>query len=250
MLAGAAALILAAVALTTLARQPQIASYPPPPLYHWSQAAASGSATAQEAFARGVTLTLCDGTLARTNTVTWVENGPNYGMALIYADCASGRMRRVFAIFTLGKTPDDHQWIPQAGLTANISASATLSPVMLVPPWLPLPPGTYAGWPIKPQGLNPPASVRDWYTHTLAFVVGYVADRAVYPAGAITIRVAGHNGWETERGGIVAIEVPLVNGTTFFFAGTGSPRPIEQLAALCYEHIAALLDLLPGTQND
>lgn len=252
-LAAATAAVIA-VALQRPAPAPTSGAVPPPPLYVFSRLALRDSMTPEEAFAAGVTLTPCQGPAGpgpapqsappRTATVTWLDAGPNYGLALIRVTCPpQARSYPAVWLFSLGRDAQ-HHWIPQAGyIVSNNPANPAPAPSSgQVPPWLALPPDRYIpfGRPGS-RGVNPAASVAAWYAPARTFVFGHVADPAARPEGATPVVVDGHAGWATDQDGIATVTVPLPDGTTAFFGGTGPVEQIESLVASALDHMDEVL---------
>jgi hypothetical protein len=234
---------------------------PPPVLLHWSSAAADGSTSAEQAFARGATLTPCElenpsisaavsgkGVVAASTLDTiWLENGPNYGIALIQFACPVGTREHgqsKFWLVSLGKHPR-WGWQPLAGeYTPRPASSGTPGPqlpTVAVPAWLALPADTYTGYPVPPCGQIPPVAWQDWYSAIRTFVAGHVADRALRPADAQPVTIDGTLGWMVQEHGIASVVVPLADGTTFFFAGSVTSTQVQSLAGQALAHLSALL---------
>lgn len=265
--AAAAVLIIAVLGTMTLLNQtPSPQGVPLPRLYIWSHHAAYDSRTPQEAFAANVQLTPCIYTTSsgmgrsappETATVTWLDAGRDYGLAFINITCPP-HQPRPYAIwlFSLGRDSEG-QWDPQAGYfggslgpgsgesSPTTSSSTSVSDVP-VPAWLRLPSDNYVGIRVPgPMGLHPPASVAAWCSSSRTFVFGHVADPATRPAAATSVQVNGQVGWMTEEHGIVIVTLPLADGSTAFFAGTGTAQQVEDLAATAFTHMDEVLPPLP-----
>lgn len=241
---------------------PNTGLFLPPPLpLHWSSAAAEGSTSAEQAFARGATLTPCMLENASNSAVTsgkvavaasaldtiWLENGPNYGIALIQFTCPLGTREHgqsTFWVDSLGKRPNG-EWLPLAGeytpRPASSGMPSTQSLSAAVPAWLALPGDNYEGHLVGPCGQIPPVAWQAWYSATRTFVAGHVADRALMPADARLVTIAGKAGWMAQQYGMVSVVVPLADGTTFFFAGSVTSAQVEGLSAQALAHLSALL---------
>jgi hypothetical protein len=252
------AVLLVAVLGTTmlLNRTPSPRSVPSPQLFIWSHHAEYDSKTPQEAFAANVQLTPCiDDTSSKTGrgaspetaTVTWLDAGRDYGLAYVTVTCLHQLRPYKLWLFALGRD-DQHHWALQTGYiisNRNADSPSTSTPPsdVNVPSWLPLPSDTYVGIRVPgPEGLNPPASVVAWYSASRTFVLGHIADPASRPADATSVHVNGLAGWVTEENDIVIVTVSQVDGSTSFFAGTGSASQVEDLAARAFSHMD---DVLP-----
>lgn len=233
-----------------------------PTLDTWSHHAAYDSKTPQEAFAANVQLTPCVndtssetgyGAPPQTTTVTWLDAGRDYGLALINVTCPHQPQPYKLWLFSLGRD-DQRRWALQPGhIVGNRSAdspSTSIPPSEVdVPSWLLLPSDTYVGIRVPgPSGLNPPASVAAWYSlshNVRTFVFGHVADPATRPVDATSVQVNGQAGWVAEQNGIVIVTLPLADGSTAFFAGTGTSSQVEDLAATAFAHMDDALPPLP-----
>ena len=227
------------------AHQSEYRTAPAPPLYQWSPQRTLNSASPEDAFDKGMVLTPCGGKPTHATSVTWFAQSPNYGIALIRADCRMLGSQQFIWLFTLGKTKDN-RWIPQAGYTAPLGAAvAAQGSTASVPVWLSLPYDQYVKVTLPPGGLNPEATVVTWYSNTRAFAAGHFADQAIRPAQAVTLALGQKSAWMTQTGGLVSIVVPLADGTTFFFAGTASTSETENYARHALAHLNELLPPLP-----
>lgn len=261
--ATAAVLCIAALGtMIVLNQTPSPRSVPLPRLYIWSHDVAYDSRTPQEAFAANVQLTPClDATSSETGrgappetaTVTWLDAGRDYGLAFINITCPHQPQPYTLWLFSLGRD-DQHHWDTQTGGVLgnrNANSPSTSTPVsdVQVPSWLPLPSDTYIGIRLPgPMGLRPPASVAAWYSlsrNVPTFVFGHVADPATRPLDAISVHVNGQAGWVSEQNGMVVVTLPLADGSTAFFAGTGAVSQVEDLAARAFSHMDDVLPSLP-----
>lgn len=246
---------------------PNTAPVVPPSLpLQWSSAAAEGSTSAEQAFARGATLRPCTLDNASTSPATsgnvavaasaldtiWLENGPHYGIVLIQFACPAGTREHgesIVWINSLGKRPNG-EWLPLAGeYTPRPASSGTpspQSPVAGVPAWLALPGDHYEGRLVGPCGQVPAVAWQSWDSTTRTFVAGHVADRALLPAYARPVTIDGKAGWMTQQDGIASVVVPLADGTTFFFAGSLTSTQIQGLSAQALAHLSALLPAVYG----
>ncbi len=243
----ASILLFAVVGTVIILRHPQATRGVPEGLYTWLPQASYDSKTPQDAFAASMKLTPCDGAPARTVTVTWLDAGPNYGLALIRVTCL--QQERPYAIWlsSLGRDAEQH-WSPQAGIIVSnrnagnvggspAQASSTPAHAVQTPSWLSLPPDVYSDGTLPgPKGLQPEASVVAWYSPSRTYVLGHVADQATKPSNAASVVVNGNSGWATEQNGVVIVTLPLADGTTVFFAGTGPVSQIEGFAARAFAH--------------
>lgn len=261
--AAAAVLLVAVLGTMTLLNQtPSPRSVPLPRLYIWSHNAAYDSKTPQEAFAANMQLTPCvDATSSETGrgtppesaTVTWLDAGRDYGLAFINITCPHQPRPYTLWLSSLGRD-DQRHWDTQTGYiltnwnSGSQSTSTSVSNVQ-VPSWLSLPSDTYIGIRVPgPVGLNPPASVAAWYSssrNVRTFIFGHVADPATRPAGATSVQVNGQAGWVSEQNGIVIVTLPLTDGSTAFFVGTGTVSQVEELAARAFAHMDDVLPPLP-----
>lgn len=257
----AAVLLLGVVGtVIVMMQQPATRGIRPPSLYTWSAEAAYSSKTPQDAFAAAMKLTPCEGARASTATITWLATGRNYGLALIRATCMQREQPyAIWWLFSLGRGAEQH-WSPQAGYVVSTrnagnegSPGSTNSPAVSAgqtPPWLSLPPDSYAKAIVPgPRGLQPEASVVAWHSPSRTFVFGHVADQAIEPATAMPVLVAEHSGWATEQNGVAIVTLPLSDGTMFFCAGTGSIAQVEGIASLAVVHMDELLTLLTGSRE-
>lgn len=233
-------------------------SVAPPRIYTWSHYATYDSKTPQEAFAASVRLTPCISPPSRTGygappqtaSVTWLDAGRDYGLALINVTCPHQLRPYSIWLFSLGRD-GQRQWGPQAGYVignrdADSSSTSPQPSEVNVPSWLLLPSDSYTGIKVPgPAGLNPPASVVAWYSSSRTFVLGQVADPATRPVDATSVQVNGQPGWTTEQNGIVIVTAPLADSTTAFFAGTGSASQVEELASSAFAHMDDVLAPLP-----
>lgn len=227
------------------AHQSEYRTAPAPPLYQWSPQHTLNSTSPEDAFDKGMVLTPCGGKPTHATSVTWFAQSPNYGIALIRADCRMLGGQQLIWLFTLGKTKDN-RWIPQAGYTAPLGPSvAVQGSTAFVPAWLSLPYDQYVKFTMPPGGLNPEASVVAWYSNTRTFAAGHFADQAIRPAQAVTLALGQRSAWMTQTGSLVSIVVPLADGTTFFFAGTASTSETENYARHALAHLDELLPPLP-----
>lgn len=246
------AVILVAVlgTIIILNQTPSPKSLLSPSLWTWSQQGAYDSQTPQEALAANIHLTPCDGAPPQTATVTWLDAGHDYGFAFISVICPHQPQPYATIYLALGRD-DQHHWTIQAADTlgrrnAGVPSNSTSVSDVPVPAWLPLPSDTYSGdWVSWQRGSTPPASVAAWYTGSSTFrtfVFGHVADPAMRPTDATSVQVNGETGWITDENGMVIVTLPLADGSTAFFAGTGTASQVEDLAARAFPHMD---DVLP-----
>lgn len=102
---------------------------PPPRLLTWNYEAAFESKTPQKAFAAAATLTPCNDAPAQMASETWLDAGPNYGLALINVTCPPSTQSYAIWLFSLGRD-DQHHWVPQAGYTSSWPQSGSTPPSM------------------------------------------------------------------------------------------------------------------------
>lgn len=194
---------------STGARQQEPVEWTPRP-FVWHASATSGAATPQEALAKGLISTPCETAqgwvAAATQTTTWFVVAPRYGLVLLVPSCHLQGGQPILWLLTIARL----------GL-----GGSTWGPEI---------------------GVDPQASVLAWSSDTRLYVAGHVADEAFPPAGALPVSIAGSAGWMTEDHGMVSVVLPGANGTTFFFAGSGSADEIQQLAALALQHENSLLE--------
>jgi len=218
---------------------PVILGHPPSP-FIWSSTP-NYSLTPQEAFVQAATLTPCqDEQPAPSRTVTWLATSPHYGVALITGDCGPKAGGAFTWLFTFGRDASQ-PWLPEAGRIATPGDGFGDGTRVTPPPWLALPADMYSYTAIEPKGLHPRESTAAWYTPERSFVVGQFADLAQRPAAAPPVSLEGYSGWMVAENGLISIVIPRTDGTTFFFAGSGTSAQVEALASQALAHVDELL---------
>jgi hypothetical protein len=82
------------------------------------------------------------------------------------------------------------------------------------------------------------ANLADWISAQHIFITGSFARAALRPADAQSISINTHPGWMSQQNGLTVVVVQPARDSTFFFAGTGSPGQVEQLAAQAQTHLS------------
>lgn len=230
-----------------------VASYPPPRLFIWSTAAATNSATPQQAFAAGMRFDLCHPVAARSVTVTWLAASPTYGVAWVVADCRNNTQdpRPVESLFLVrNDTQDgaacDHWTADNAGYSVKPPTGPLPTEAQAqTPPWLSLPVDTYQALPTG-TAAHPVSSVKSWLSATQVFITGRFEGIATRPAGATSVSVAGRPGWLTTEHEMASVVIPLANGWTFFFSGMSGASETQTLAGETLGHLDETLPVTSG----
>lgn len=204
----------------------------PPRAFVWSPASVMSNMTPQEAFAHGVTLTLCQAKQPPSKIVTWLATNPNFGLAFIQEDCNNRHVLWLFNMFRRASGAWDAYPVVISGQPDEVSANGAIS----VPNWLPLPRNTYSA--MESTGAdNPGVRTRGWLAnHQYFFIGGTIAAPILQPAGSEAIVLTKHAGWQVQQNGLTILLVPNVDGHTYFFVGDMAPQDIQPLADAVLTH--------------
>jgi hypothetical protein len=226
---------------------------PPPDTFQWVIAASVGAITPQAAYARSARFTPCRRADINTTTtspdqsVTWLVSGPTVGVGYLRATCShafhgSYLYRGFFAVAKGTFEGRQNSW-KYGGILEFHKTLFFASTDEPPPPFAPLPPSVadllptdryinWGPWQLAPIDMIVSWTGRAWVSLTPRdYIVALVQENITRPQEASATTVVGLPGWVTEANGMATVVALRPDGRFFVFAGTGSARAIEALAA-------------------